>query len=171
MHRAALPSRNPFGLAQQLSDHQFRSNPPDNHVRVTSIGRDDGIIRSGRALHPDGDRLLADVEMTKSADLAHRVQLSDPLFQSSQKQHAAVDVEQLTWWQAQIHLLMPIGHRFIRCRRPGREARQRREFPRPFFHPFRSGHQELPRGPEPITVRLRLNQLRTRIRRAWPSPA
>src|SRR5690606_13786 len=52
--------------------------------------RDHAITRLHDLLGGDGDRLLADVEVEKAADLAARVSASGRLFEAADPQHVAV---------------------------------------------------------------------------------
>jgi hypothetical protein len=61
------------------------------HVAVIAICRDDLIGGTQRRLHPDHDRLLADIEVAEPANQPHAVELTRLLLEAPDQQHVAVE--------------------------------------------------------------------------------
>jgi hypothetical protein len=57
---------------------------------VIAVAGDDLVTRAARRGDADGDRLLADVEVTEPADQAHAVELPRPLLEAADPQHFAI---------------------------------------------------------------------------------
>ena len=58
-----------------------------------AVGRDHIVLRLQVGHHPSGDRLLADVEVQKTADLAFAVKLSAALLKPPDAQHVAQSIQ------------------------------------------------------------------------------
>ena len=56
---------------------------------MVAIAGNDVIVGTDRRYRADGDRFLADVEMTEAANLSHAVSLGALLFEASNQQHLA----------------------------------------------------------------------------------
>src|SRR5437879_2594912 len=90
MHRAALAPGVAAVAPGQLGHDALRVHAAGEHVSVIAVGGDDGITRHRGRLHPDHDRLLADVEMAESGDQALAVELTGLLLEAADLQHIAV---------------------------------------------------------------------------------
>ena len=63
--------------------------------------------RLDRHLHADDDGLLADIEVTEAADIAHAVELPRLLLESADEQHLAIGVELLLATEARLVAALP----------------------------------------------------------------
>ena len=80
---------------------------------VVAVASDDLVTRLDRHLHANDDGLLTDVEMAKSADQPHAVELPGLLLEPADDEHPPIGVKLL--------LLVEIGHfRWSFGRRAGR---------------------------------------------------
>jgi hypothetical protein len=93
VHGAALP----FGIAapasREFRHHALRIHAASEHVAVVAISGDHLIALANGHLHPNDDRLLADVEVAEAADQPHAVHLARLLFEAADQQHFAIGFE------------------------------------------------------------------------------
>src|SRR5262249_32728574 len=76
---------------------------------MIAISRDALVARFDRHLHADDDRLLTDVEVAKTADQAHAVELPCLFLEAADEEHLTIGVQ----------LLLPAELRHLRCRLDG----------------------------------------------------
>ena len=69
----------------------LRRDAPGEGVPVLAVGGHDGVVGCERLHHPDGDGLLADVEVHEAADLGGAVQLDAALLEPADAQHLPVE--------------------------------------------------------------------------------
>ena len=93
MHGAALPLGIAAPPAGQFRHDALRIHAADEHVAVIAIGCDDLIAFPDRHLHADDDRLLADIEVTETADLPHAVELTRLLLKAANEEHLPVGAQ------------------------------------------------------------------------------
>jgi hypothetical protein len=93
VHRAALAAGVAPPPAGQLGHDALRVHAADQHVAVIAVSRDHLVALSGRHLHANDDRLLADVEVAEAADQAHAVHLPRLLLEAADQQHLAIGVK------------------------------------------------------------------------------
>ena len=60
---------------------------------MIAVAGDDLVTRAARRGDADGDRLLADVEVTEAADEAHAVHLAGLFLESADQEHVAIGGE------------------------------------------------------------------------------
>ena len=75
----------------------FGLHAAGQHMTVIAIGGDDGIFVSMGRLHADNNGFLADIEVAKSADQAHAVELAGLFLKPADQQHLAVIVQQFVF--------------------------------------------------------------------------
>ena len=67
----------------QLCHDPTRIHIAGQHMPMIAIARDDLIALFQTGLHAGNDSLLSDIEMTKSGNLAHAVQLAGAFFKAT----------------------------------------------------------------------------------------
>src|SRR5262249_43301398 len=120
VHGSALALRIAVLAAGQLRHHAFGIHAAGQHVTMVAIAGNDGVARLDCHLHPDDDRLLPDIEVAKSPDQAHAVELTRLLLEPADQQHLAIG--------AQLLLLIELGNLGRLLLRPTRASRLGRWF-------------------------------------------
>ncbi len=95
VHGAALAARNAVAAPDQLRHHRARVSAAGEQVAVHAIGGDELVAGPRRLPQSDGDRLLADAQMTKAADQAHGEHLPGPFLEAANEQHGAKARQQI----------------------------------------------------------------------------
>ena len=93
MHRTAFAADASAFFAVKLSQNALGRHAFDHRLDVVAIGRDDHIGRFESHHRTDADGFLADVEMAKTADLAHAVNLGTFFLKTAAENHL---IEHLT---------------------------------------------------------------------------
>ncbi len=93
VHRAALAFRQAAAPPCEFGHDPFGIHAAGDHMAVVAIARD-GLVAGLRRHHDaDDDRLLADVEMAKSADKAHAVELAGLFLEAADQSASCEGVE------------------------------------------------------------------------------
>jgi hypothetical protein len=92
VHRAAAPAGAAGRLSVHLGECRLHAHAARERMAVLAVGRDDPVALRERRHHADGDRLLAVVEVKKSADLLLRVELGAFRLEAADAQHAAQEL-------------------------------------------------------------------------------
>ena len=87
MHRAAESTRAAGLLAEKLSHTGVGACSASEGMPVVAVSGDDVIVGPGRRDRADNDRFLADIKMTKAADLLRLILLAGTLFKAPNQQH------------------------------------------------------------------------------------
>ena len=87
VHRPALALGGTRGLAEQLGHDRARRHAASQRVPVLAVGADDVVVRSQRGDTAYRDRLLPDVEMAETADLAEAVGFAGLLLEPADEHH------------------------------------------------------------------------------------
>jgi hypothetical protein len=90
VHRAALALAVADLLAEQLREHQLRIGALGQAVPVAAVRARDVVVLPERLAHPDGNGLLADVEMRQARHQRARVQVVDALLEQANRHHLAI---------------------------------------------------------------------------------
>ena len=93
MHGPAVATRATLLLAIHLSHDRVHRHPAQQRMAMLAVGGDHIVLRLQVGHHPSGDRLLADVEVQKTADLAFAVELSAALLKPPDAQHVAQSIQ------------------------------------------------------------------------------
>src|SRR5262249_10539773 len=70
VHRAAFAARATIDASEQLRHHDARAHSARKRLAVITVGGDDVIVVAEQGDRARAHGLLADVQMTKAADLA-----------------------------------------------------------------------------------------------------
>src|SRR6185437_6462233 len=89
VHGAALALGIAAVPAGQLGHHALGFHAAGQHMAVVTVSGYDLIALLQGHLHPGDDGLLADVEMTKTADRAHAVELAGLFLEPPDQEHVA----------------------------------------------------------------------------------
>ena len=84
-----LPPLQPGGLAEQLRHDRRGADAARQGVAVLAVGAGDVVVRAECREAADRHRLLADVEVAESADLAQAVRLAGLLLEPADEHHLA----------------------------------------------------------------------------------
>ena len=87
MHRTAEAARTAGRFAEKFRHAGIGARSASERVRVVAIGGDEVIIGPGRRDGAGHDGFLADVEMTKAADLLRLILLARALLEAADQQH------------------------------------------------------------------------------------
>src|SRR5581483_6679219 len=93
VHRAALAAAVPLLLAEELAEHQPRVRALRDAVAVPAMRRRDHVVHAERGADPDGDGLLADVEMREARHLRGEVQLVGGGLERANPEHRLEQLE------------------------------------------------------------------------------
>ena len=93
MHGAALALGQAAAASGEFGHDGTGIEVHGQHVAVVTIAGDHLIAVLLGHLHTDNDSFLPDIQMTKSADEAHAVQLSGFFLESADQKHFTVSVE------------------------------------------------------------------------------
>ena len=95
MHGAALAFGIAIHAAGQLGHDAPGFHAAGQHMRVVAIAGDHLVALSRHRLQTDNDGFLPDIEMTKTANLAHCIDLAAALFKATNARHIAPHGDQL----------------------------------------------------------------------------
>src|SRR5688572_33058150 len=87
VHRAAFALRAAVDAAEQLGHHRARRNAPRDRLSMFAVARDHIVVVAERGDGADTDAFLADVQVTKAADLADGVRFRAALFEATDEEH------------------------------------------------------------------------------------
>ena len=96
VHRTALPFAQTSALPEHLCHHAVRVQTARKGVAVITVMRHDVIPGIQRRHRTDTRRFLTNVEMEESSNASQAVLLSARLFESTNQEHSAVEVQQVT---------------------------------------------------------------------------
>ena len=96
VHRPALAVGDARLAPRQLGHDHLGVDAVGEHVAMVAIAGDDAVLADRhRALEPDRDRFLADVEVAEAADQPEPVELPRPLLEAADEQHLAIELHHL----------------------------------------------------------------------------
>ena len=95
MHGAALTLGIAIDAAGQFSHDAPGFHAAGQHMRVIAIAGNHLVALSRHRLQTNNDGFLPDIEMTKTANLAHRIDLAAALFKTTNARHIAPHRNQL----------------------------------------------------------------------------
>src|SRR5580700_8395545 len=87
MHRAAQAARTTRLFSKKLGHARVRARPARECVAMIAVSGDDVIVRSHGCDRSCDDRFLANVKVTKAADLLRLILLTRALFKAADQQH------------------------------------------------------------------------------------
>jgi hypothetical protein len=94
VHRAAEPLRRPGLLPPKLGEQRARAHPLRERDAVITVRRDHVVVGLEGRDRADADRLLADVQMQKAADLSFGVPARALFFDAADEQHLAEELRE-----------------------------------------------------------------------------
>ncbi len=94
VHAAALAFAVAGRAAEQLGEHAVELAALGDEVTVAAVRAGDLVVARQVHHHAGGDRLLPDIEVQGTRNLAGFHQLSGLFFEDADADHAAVDIEQ-----------------------------------------------------------------------------
>ena len=95
MHGSALAAGIAIRAAGQFGHHAAGVHAASQHMAMIPVRCNDLIVILQRRLDPDHDGFLANIEMAKSADLAHAVELTGLFFETADHHHVAIILEEV----------------------------------------------------------------------------
>ena len=90
VHRAAPALRAAGRFAKQLGDHLVGAQAAVDRHAVIAVSRDDAVLRLAGRDQAGADRLLADIQVQKTANLALLVKLGGLLFELADQHHLVI---------------------------------------------------------------------------------